>query len=125
MTHAPGRPHLPPIPPIPQGPPQSPGPYAQQPGPYNQPPGPYAQQPDPYGGYPTTPPGGGGSGIAPTGGAPKVVLKHPLSTAETEASFNESRTVYADGRFFLAATRINALNDTEERETKTMMAFGK
>lgn len=33
--------------------------------------------------------------------------------------------VYADGRFFLTATRINGLNDAEERETKTMMAFGK
>ncbi|NUK44647.1 PQQ-binding-like beta-propeller repeat protein [Streptomyces lunaelactis] len=63
--------------------------------------------------------------IAPAGGAPKVVLKHQLAAVETESGFMESRTVYADGRFFLTATRINGLNDAEERETKTMMAFGK
>jgi hypothetical protein len=63
--------------------------------------------------------------IAPAGGARKVVLKHQLSAVETESGFMEPRTVYADGRFFLATTRINGLNDAEERETKTLMAFGK
>ncbi|MEJ8635535.1 PQQ-binding-like beta-propeller repeat protein [Streptomyces sp. MS2.AVA.5] len=58
------------------------------------------------------------------GGSRHVVLKHQLSNVENESGFPEARTAYADGRFFLTATRINGLDDAEERETKTMMAFG-
>ncbi|MET7615888.1 PQQ-binding-like beta-propeller repeat protein [Streptomyces sp. NPDC005408] len=74
---------------------------------------------------PTFSAGGAVATIARTGGTPKVVLKHPLSTAEIESGFNEPRTDYADGRFFLTTTHINGLNDAEEKETKTLMAFGK
>jgi hypothetical protein len=74
---------------------------------------------------PTYSAGGAVATVAPTGGAPKTVLKHPLSTAEIESSFQDPRTVYADGRIFLAAARINALDDTEEMEIKILMAFGK
>ncbi len=69
--------------------------------------------------------GGAVATIAPTGGAPKVVLQHPASTAEIENTFYSPHMVYADGRFFLAAGRVSASNDAEEKETKTMMAFGK
>ncbi|NUK62418.1 outer membrane protein assembly factor BamB family protein, partial [Streptomyces lunaelactis] len=69
--------------------------------------------------------GGSLGTIAPTGGAPKVLLQHPASTAEIESSFYSSKTVYADGRFFIASSRVSASNDAEEKETKTMMAFGK
>ncbi|MFI1397418.1 PQQ-binding-like beta-propeller repeat protein [Streptomyces sp. NPDC020681] len=69
--------------------------------------------------------GGSVATIAPTGGAPKVLLQHPASTAEIENSFYSAETVYADGRFFIASGRVSASNDTEEKETKTMMAFGK
>ncbi|MFF3454745.1 PQQ-binding-like beta-propeller repeat protein [Streptomyces sp. NPDC002730] len=69
--------------------------------------------------------GGAVATIAPAGGAPKAVLKHPLSTAEIEAGFSKPRTVYADGRFFLTATGITGLDDARERETTTLMAFGK
>ncbi|WP_327324097.1 outer membrane protein assembly factor BamB family protein [Streptomyces sp. NBC_01210] len=69
--------------------------------------------------------GGAIATVAPAGGAPKAVLKHPLSTAEIEAGFLEPRTVYAGGRFFLTATSVNGLDDAKERETTTLMAFGK
>lgn len=69
--------------------------------------------------------GGAVAAIAPTGGAPKVLLQHPASTAEIESSFFSAHMAYADGRFFLASGRVSASNDAEEKETKTMMAFGK
>jgi hypothetical protein len=69
--------------------------------------------------------GGEVATIAPTGGAPKTLLKHPVSTAEIENSFYSAKMVYADGRFFIASGRVSASNDTEEKEKKTMLAFGK
>ncbi|MDQ1010272.1 hypothetical protein QFZ82_004757 [Streptomyces sp. V4I23] len=68
--------------------------------------------------------GGTVATIAPTGGAPKTLLQHPASTAQIENTFYSPKTVYADGRFFIAAGRVSASNDKEEKETKTMMAFG-
>lgn len=69
--------------------------------------------------------GGEVATIAPTGGAPKTLLKHPVSTAEIENSFFSAKMAYADGRFFIASGRVSASNDKEEKETKTMLAFGK
>ncbi|WP_405598700.1 PQQ-like beta-propeller repeat protein [Streptomyces sp. NBC_01410] len=74
---------------------------------------------------PTFSQGGAVATIAPTGGTPKVVLKHPLSTAEIESGFQDPRTAYGDGRFFLTTTRIQAFDDAEEKAMKTLMAFGK
>ncbi|MCX5343029.1 outer membrane protein assembly factor BamB family protein [Streptomyces atratus] len=68
--------------------------------------------------------GGGIATLAPTGGTPQMVLRHPVSTAEIENSFYNSKIVYADGRSFIASGRVSASNDEEELETKTMMAFG-
>ncbi|MFF0064172.1 hypothetical protein ACFYRC_21960 [Streptomyces sp. NPDC005279] len=70
-----------------------------------------------YPGAPTPP--GAGSGFFR--GGPSAWL----SRSGIEAGFIEPRTVYADGRFFLTATSVSALKDAEERETKTLMAFGK
>lgn len=96
------------------------------PGPYDRPPRPCGQQPGPYSGYLTQPqypgaptPPGGGSGFIRGGPSAR------LSRSEIGAGFTEPRTVYADGRFFLTATSVSALKDAEERETKTLMAFGK
>ncbi|MEV3990335.1 PQQ-binding-like beta-propeller repeat protein [Streptomyces sp. NPDC049837] len=69
--------------------------------------------------------GGAVATLAPTGGSPKVLLQHPASTAEIESDFYSPRYAYADGRFFIASGRVSARNDTEEKQTKTMMAFGK
>ncbi|MER6104706.1 PQQ-binding-like beta-propeller repeat protein [Streptomyces sp. NPDC001832] len=68
--------------------------------------------------------GGGIATLAPTGGTPQMVLKHPASTAEIENSFYNSKIVYAGGRSFIASGRVSARNDEEELKTKTMMAFG-
>ncbi|WP_326766022.1 PQQ-binding-like beta-propeller repeat protein [Streptomyces sp. NBC_01591] len=68
--------------------------------------------------------GGGIATLAPTGGAPRMLLQHPGSTAEIENDFYNSKIVYAGGRSFIASGRVSARNDKEELETKTMMAFG-
>lgn len=69
--------------------------------------------------------GGGIATLAPTGGAPQMLLRHPESTSQIESSFWEAKIVYAGGRSFIASGRVSASNDKEELETKTMMAFGK
>ncbi|MFD5061947.1 PQQ-binding-like beta-propeller repeat protein [Streptomyces sp. NPDC058394] len=69
--------------------------------------------------------GGGIATLAPTGGAPQMLLRHPESTSQIESSFYNAKIVYADGRSFIASGRVSASNDKEELETKTMMAFGK
>lgn len=69
--------------------------------------------------------GGGIAGLAPTGGTPQMLLKHPDSTSEIESTFYNAKVLYADGRSFIASGRVSATNDKEELETKTMMAFGK
>ncbi|MFF1646325.1 PQQ-binding-like beta-propeller repeat protein [Streptomyces sp. NPDC058240] len=68
--------------------------------------------------------GGGIATLAPTGGTPQMLLKHPASTAEIENDFYNSKIAYAGGRSFIASGRVSARNDKEELETKTMMAFG-
>ncbi|MEU0374957.1 PQQ-binding-like beta-propeller repeat protein [Streptomyces sp. NPDC006283] len=73
---------------------------------------------------PTYNTGGGVATVAPTGGAPKMLLQHPASTAEIENSFYSPKMAYADGRFFIASGRVSAPNDKAEQETKTMMGFG-
>ncbi|MEU8698503.1 PQQ-binding-like beta-propeller repeat protein [Streptomyces sp. NPDC048680] len=69
--------------------------------------------------------GGGIASLAPTGGTPQMLLKHPDSTSEIESTFYNEKVLYADGRSFIASGRVSATNDKEELETKTMMAFGK
>ncbi|WP_137988885.1 PQQ-binding-like beta-propeller repeat protein [Streptomyces vilmorinianum] len=69
--------------------------------------------------------GGAVATLAPTGGAPKIVLQHPVSTAEIENDYYDASYVYSNGTFVVAAGRVSARNDAEEKETKTMMAFSK
>ncbi|MFD4690477.1 PQQ-binding-like beta-propeller repeat protein [Streptomyces sp. NPDC058463] len=69
--------------------------------------------------------GGAIATLAPAGGAPKVVLKHPDSTTRIESSFFTSKIAYAGGRSFIVSGRVSASNDEEEKAQKTMMAFGK
>ncbi|MET9593651.1 PQQ-binding-like beta-propeller repeat protein [Streptomyces sp. NPDC006516] len=68
--------------------------------------------------------GGAIATIAPTGGAPKVLLQHPDSTTQIE-NFFSSKIAYAGGRSFIVSERVSASNDEEEKEQTTMMAFGK
>ncbi|MEU7009178.1 PQQ-binding-like beta-propeller repeat protein [Streptomyces sp. NPDC046332] len=69
--------------------------------------------------------GGAVATIAPTGGTPKILQQHPLATAEIEDDYYNPAYVYSGGTFVVAAGRVSARNDAEEKETKTMMAFSK
>ncbi|MFH8728687.1 outer membrane protein assembly factor BamB family protein [Streptomyces termitum] len=69
--------------------------------------------------------GGAVGTIAPTGGAPKLILKHPVSVSQIESSFFSAGYAYGNGTFVVAAGRVSATNDAEEKQTKTMMGFTK
>lgn len=69
--------------------------------------------------------GGAVATIAPTGGAPKVLLQHQAAVSTVESSFYSAGYAYGNGSFVIAAGRVSASNDKEEKETKTMMAYGK
>ncbi|MFE2557233.1 PQQ-binding-like beta-propeller repeat protein [Streptomyces sp. NPDC059352] len=69
--------------------------------------------------------GGAVATIAPTGGAPKIVLQHPASTSEIENSFYDPGFAYGGGHFVVTSGRVSATNDKEEKQVKTMMAFSK
>ncbi|MFI6059884.1 PQQ-binding-like beta-propeller repeat protein [Streptomyces sp. NPDC051286] len=68
--------------------------------------------------------GGAVATLAPTGGAPTMLLRHPASASKVESSFGDARLVYADGRSILVCARVSAINDKEEKKVKTIMAFG-
>ncbi|MGW7051827.1 outer membrane protein assembly factor BamB family protein [Streptomyces sp. NPDC054887] len=63
--------------------------------------------------------------IAPSGGKPKTLMQNPQSTAEIENGFFSTKIAYEGGRLYVVASRVSASNDEEEKETKTMMVFGK
>ncbi|MFB7612553.1 hypothetical protein [Streptomyces gardneri] len=69
--------------------------------------------------------GGAVATIAPTGGAPKILLQHPASTAQVESSFYDPGFAYGSGTFVVTSGRVSATNDKEEKQVKTMMAFSK
>ncbi|MFD3530004.1 PQQ-binding-like beta-propeller repeat protein [Streptomyces sp. NPDC058664] len=69
--------------------------------------------------------GGAVATIAPTGGAPKILLQHPASTAQVESSFYSAGYAYGSGTFVVASGRVSATNDEAEKQVKTMMAFSK
>ncbi|MET9952135.1 PQQ-binding-like beta-propeller repeat protein [Streptomyces sp. NPDC006339] len=69
--------------------------------------------------------GGQVATLAPTGGAPKVLLQHQAAVSSLESSFYDAGYAYSDGTFVIAAGRVSASNDKAEMETKTMMAYGK
>ncbi|MFF5637387.1 PQQ-binding-like beta-propeller repeat protein [Streptomyces sp. NPDC012825] len=74
---------------------------------------------------PTYNKGGATATVAPTGGAPKILLQHPASTAQIESSFFSAGYAYGNGTFVVASGRVSATNDKEEKLVKTMMAFSK
>ncbi|MGW1122067.1 outer membrane protein assembly factor BamB family protein [Streptomyces tanashiensis] len=69
--------------------------------------------------------GGAVATLAPTGGAPKILLQHPAGTAQVESSFYSAGYAYGSGTFVVAAGRVSASNDKDEMQVKTMMAFSK
>ncbi|MFE0652891.1 PQQ-binding-like beta-propeller repeat protein [Streptomyces sp. NPDC059534] len=69
--------------------------------------------------------GGAVATLAPTGGAPQILLQHPASTASIESSFYSAGYAYGSGTFVVASGRVSASNDKDEMQVKTMMAFSK
>ncbi|MFD5765614.1 PQQ-binding-like beta-propeller repeat protein [Streptomyces sp. NPDC127049] len=69
--------------------------------------------------------GGAVATIAPAGGAPKILLKHPVSVSQIESGFFSAGYAYGGGTFVVAAGRVSASSDAEEKEIKTMMGFSK
>ncbi|MFD3543109.1 PQQ-binding-like beta-propeller repeat protein [Streptomyces sp. NPDC058662] len=60
--------------------------------------------------------------VPAAGGTPTAVLRHPSGpAAEVENSFFSPLVHYADGRFFLSATRLQA----KGKDEKLLMVFGK
>ncbi|MEW1547452.1 outer membrane protein assembly factor BamB family protein [Streptomyces tsukubensis] len=68
--------------------------------------------------------GGAVASIAPAGGPPRTLLRHPGSAAKTENSLYSVNVLYEAGSVYLAARRVSAANDREELRTPTMLAFG-
>ncbi|MFJ1750078.1 PQQ-binding-like beta-propeller repeat protein [Streptomyces sp. NPDC088116] len=67
---------------------------------------------------------GGVVTIAPTGGAPRTLLRHPASTAKIETYVFSQKYAYVDGRFYVSAGSVGASDDTAEKKLKTMIVFG-
>ncbi|MFD9795382.1 PQQ-binding-like beta-propeller repeat protein [Streptomyces sp. NPDC059070] len=62
--------------------------------------------------------------IAPTGGAPRIVLQSPAASAATERAFFLSpRPLWSGGRFFLLNGSVQS--PTAQHKDRTLLSFGK
>ncbi|WP_328696674.1 outer membrane protein assembly factor BamB family protein [Streptomyces sp. NBC_00342] len=68
--------------------------------------------------------GGGIASVPSTGGTWSPVLRHPVSGAPTERGFSLSRITYVGGRSYLTQARISGVEDGDEVEERSMVAFG-
>ncbi|WP_327367895.1 outer membrane protein assembly factor BamB family protein [Streptomyces sp. NBC_01217] len=68
--------------------------------------------------------GGGIASLPPAGGAPQMVLRHPVAAAQVERGFFDSRVAYLNGRCFLVHARISGIEDDDEKSMKSMAGFG-
>ncbi|MFF4663975.1 PQQ-binding-like beta-propeller repeat protein [Streptomyces sp. NPDC001282] len=68
--------------------------------------------------------GGGIASLPPTGGTPRMELRHPAAAYTVERGFSDARVVYLNRRSFLVHTTISGINDEEEMSMKSMVAFG-
>lgn len=69
--------------------------------------------------------GGAIAVVAPTGGAPRTLLKHPASGASTESMIFEPKVAYTGGRSFVVPSRISSDDDEAEKAQTALMVFGK
>ncbi|MFE7130950.1 PQQ-binding-like beta-propeller repeat protein [Streptomyces sp. NPDC057638] len=69
--------------------------------------------------------GGVVAAVPAKGGPPRPLLHLPDAAARVESTFWSPRTVWADGRLYLASGRVSARSDEEELRVKTLMGFGK
>ncbi|WP_328719950.1 PQQ-binding-like beta-propeller repeat protein [Streptomyces sp. NBC_00247] len=68
--------------------------------------------------------GGAIASVAPTGGAPKILLQHPASTALTEESIFGGKFIWLDGRSIIVADRLTEANNRGDDRETAMIAFG-
>ncbi|MER5496914.1 PQQ-binding-like beta-propeller repeat protein [Streptomyces sp. NPDC002561] len=68
--------------------------------------------------------GGGIASLPPTGGTPRMVLRHPASGADAERELYEPKVAYTGGRSFLVSSRISGVEDGDEEKAKSMGVYG-
>ncbi|MCX5399065.1 PQQ-binding-like beta-propeller repeat protein [Streptomyces sp. NBC_00102] len=69
--------------------------------------------------------GGAVASIAPTGGAPKVLLQHPESTATVEEMTSGGKFLWLDGRSVIVARQLTEANNRGDDRETAMISFGK
>ncbi|MEL5958167.1 PQQ-binding-like beta-propeller repeat protein [Streptomyces sp. CLV115] len=62
--------------------------------------------------------------LPPTGGAPRLLLRHPVAGVRTERSLFQPRVAYVNGRSLLMSTSISGVEDGDEQRAKSMEMFG-
>lgn len=68
--------------------------------------------------------GGAIASIAPTGGAPKILLQHPASTALVEENIFDGKFLWLDGRSIIVTDRLTEANNRGDDRETAMIAFG-
>ncbi|MFD6528979.1 PQQ-binding-like beta-propeller repeat protein [Streptomyces sp. NPDC060184] len=69
--------------------------------------------------------GGAIASLAPTGGAPKILLQHPASTAPIEENIFDGTFLWLDGRSIIVTDRLTEANNRGDDRETAMIAFGK
>ncbi|MCX4847484.1 PQQ-binding-like beta-propeller repeat protein [Streptomyces sp. NBC_00893] len=62
--------------------------------------------------------------LPPTGGTPRMLLRHPDAGVRTERSLFQPRVAYVNGRSLLMSTSISGVEDGDEERAKSMEMFG-
>ncbi|MEU9846129.1 PQQ-binding-like beta-propeller repeat protein [Streptomyces sp. NPDC047985] len=68
--------------------------------------------------------GGGIASLPPTGGTPRMELRHPAAASAVERDFFDSRVAFLNGRSFLVHARISGIDDEAEMSMKSIVTFG-
>ncbi|MGH4031587.1 PQQ-binding-like beta-propeller repeat protein [Actinomycetota bacterium Odt1-20B] len=63
--------------------------------------------------------------FGPRGGEPEVLLKHPASAAKVESGMYASTTLYRDGRFFVAPSRLDGDSYDDDAERSRLLSIGR
>ncbi|MEV6743346.1 PQQ-binding-like beta-propeller repeat protein [Streptomyces sp. NPDC051080] len=73
---------------------------------------------------PSTKKAGAIASLPPTGGTPRLLLRHPDAGVRTERSLFQPRVAYVNGRSLLMSTSISGVEDGDEERAKSMEMFG-
>ncbi|MFE0106189.1 PQQ-binding-like beta-propeller repeat protein [Streptomyces sp. NPDC059009] len=63
--------------------------------------------------------------FGPRGGEPEVLLKHPAAAAKVESGMFAATTLYRDGRFFVAPSRLDGNSYDDEPERSRLLSVGR